>query len=412
MDSSLLSSTPANPPLRVLVLDEELPWPLDSGKRIRTWHLLTQLAQRHRITLAAYGRADSAAARIIAQADIEFVPVAPRRCETGLGLYARLAASLASRDPFSVSKHYRRRFQRTVNRLLASQAFDLIHCEWTPYAQFVTARDGKTPPVLIATHNIEADILARRAATRSSTLPRLFFTSQARRMEHFERRVFSSADAVTTVSEPDRECAMTWGARRAMVVANGVDTDGIQPGAEAGRPGEILFLGSLDWFANIDAVEFFVREVLPLIRRLEPSAHLQVVGRRPGGDLRKMLAGAEGATLVGEVDDTRPWLQRAAVVAVPLRIGGGTRIKILEAMAAGKIVVSTTIGAEGLEVIPGEHLLVADTPEDISQAIQRVLRRENVDRIPAQARACVEERYSWRLQAARLEQAWLQASGR
>lgn len=396
-------------PLRVLVLDEEPPWPLDSGKRIRTWYLLTELARRHCVTFVAYGQRDSDAARALARTGIEFVPVSPRRLETGPWLYARMARSLLSREPFSVWKHHRRRFQRTVSRLIASRPFDLIHCEWTPYAQFVPPRtpDRLIPPLLIATHNIEADIWARRAETRSHPLARRFFRSQAARMERFERRVFAQADCVTAVSAHDAARTSAWGARQTGVVANGVATDVIRPALLSDKPAQdLLFLGSLDWFPNIDALRYFVSEILPLIRSRVPEIRLNIVGRRPGAELRQILNGIEGTTLVGEVDDVQPWLHRVRVVVVPLRIGGGTRIKILEAMAAGKIVVSTSVGAEGLEVESGIHLLLADTPPSFADATVEALHGRGAQLIPSHARQLVEERYSWRLQATRLEQAW------
>ncbi|HEX5234485.1 MAG TPA: glycosyltransferase [Silvibacterium sp.] len=405
---------PLKSSLRVLVLDEEIPYPLDSGKRLRTWHLLTTLAARHQITFVAYGEANSSAARALTGAGIEFIPVAPRRMETGAWQYFRLLANFLSKRPFSVSKHDRRRFRGTVRRLINKRTFDLIQCEWTPYAQFVPKFSSyrNRPPFLIATHNIEADILARRGEKRSDILGRWFFTSQARRMERFERNVFSMADHVTAVSTLDRERIEAWGARESSVVANGVDTDEITPHPGDVKSLELLFLGSLDWFANIEAVRFFLREIMPLIHAREPAVRFTVVGRRPGIDLRDLLGSTEGATLVGEVDDIRPYLYRAAALVVPLRIGGGTRIKILEAMAAGKVVVSTRVGAEGLEVEDGVHVRLADTPRDFAAAAFEALHPAGSCHIAEAAREFVLERHSWRLQAMRLEESWIAVAER
>lgn len=401
--------------LRVLVLDEEPPYPTDSGKKIRTWNLLTPLAVEHEIVYVCYAAADSPAHAVMRAAGIELVAVEPRERETGAWLYARLLANCFSREPFSVSKHARRRFHEKVSELLRSRTFDLIHCEWTPYAQFAFApgAEGDPPklPVIVATHNIEADILARRGESQTSSLGRRFFESQARRMERFERRVFARADYVTAVSSNDEQRARQWGARSTGVVANGVATDVIQVAVEdVSDRKEMLFLGSLDWFPNVDAIRYFAAEIFPLIHKLDPSIRLSIVGRRPSEELHALASATPGFTMVGEVEDVRPYLARAGVVVVPLRIGGGTRIKILEAMAAGKVVVSTTIGAEGLEVDHGEHLLLADTPRDFAETTVRALDAAAYAEMPALARARVEERYSWKQQAQQLEHFWLQCS--
>lgn len=409
----LPTPTRTGPGLRVLVLDEEPPYPLDAGKRIRTWNLLKELAPRHRITYLCYAdQHDSAAQRALGETGISLIPVAPRQLETGNWLYARLLTNCFSPRPFSVDKHFRRRFQRAVAGLIDAGHYDLIHCEWTPYAQFAfglrPSGSGNSVPVLIASHNIEADILRRRAEQQSNSLARRYFQIQAARMERFERSVFARAHTVTAVSENDRRLAQAWGANNAWIVANGVATDffcrNSQP-AESHR-NELLFLGSLDWFPNIDAVRYFLAEIFPRVRTLNQEITLSIVGRRPDAALRKLVESVEGASLIGEVPDVRPYLERAAAVVVPLRIGGGTRIKILEAMATGKIVISTSIGAEGLEVEPNVHLLIADNPRDFAAAVSRALDPHQFDGMPDRARRLAEERYSWTSQARELESCW------
>jgi glycosyltransferase involved in cell wall biosynthesis len=395
----------AGRPLNVLVLDEEPPFPPDSGKKIRTWNLLTPLARRHSITYVCFAPEGTAAGQTMRDAGIEMIAVPPRERETGAWLYARLLANCFSRAPFSVSKHARRRFHAKVAELLQTRSFDLIHCEWTPYAQY--AFTAPPLPVVIATHNIEADILRRRGESSGSTLGRLFFESQARRMERFERTAFARAECVTAVSTNDEQRARAWGARTAGLVANGVATDVIQVDAAAAVDAkELLFLGSLDWFPNVDAIRYFLGDIFRLVRALDPQVRLSIVGRRPDDEMRALAAASEGATLIGEVDDVRPYLARAGAVIVPLRIGGGTRIKILEAMAAGKRVVSTTIGAEGIDAEHEKHILLADTPQAFAELAVRALDAAAYPEMARAARERVEERYSWRLQAQRLEHYW------
>lgn len=262
--------------------------------------------------------------------------------------------------------------------------------------------------MVIATHNIEADILTRRAEQQSNRLGRKFFQTQAARMEAFERNAFSQADVVTAVSEKDELRAREWGAHSTGVVHNGVDTEAITPcpSGSAVTAKELLFLGSLDWFPNQDAIRYFIEDIFPLARKLDKEILLNIVGRRPDQALRKIAASTEGVTLTGEVDDVVPFLRKAAAVVVPLRIGGGTRIKIIEAMSAGKVVVSTTIGAEGLDVEDGTHILIADTPETFAVAIVKALGGTVSERISANARNLVEKKYGWKRQAENLEDLW------
>ncbi|MGH9482596.1 MAG: glycosyltransferase family 4 protein, partial [Terriglobales bacterium] len=267
------------------------------------------------------------------------------------------------------------------------------------------------PPHLIASHNIEADIWRRRAAVARGATARMFFRMQAAKMVRFERRAFRRAAAVTAVSVGDCAAALRMGARRTAMVANGVDLEQFQPAPGKEVAGRLLFLGALDWFANQDAVLHFVQATLPLIRARRPGAHLQVVGRRPAEALRRRLSGQPGVELAGEVEDVRPYLAAAAVVVVPLRIGGGSRIKIIEALAMEKAVVATTVGAEGLEVRPGTHLLLADEPQQFARLTAQLLAT------PAQAAQLgrtggrwVREHHNWDDAARALERAWLAAA--
>lgn len=399
-------------PLRVLVVDEAPPHPPDSGKRLRTWHLLRRLAQRHQVVLLCYGASDAASARAIAalaEAGIECHLVAPPPDPQGWRLHARLLANCLSPWPYSVAKHHTRRFQAALQELCRRRHFDLVQVEWTPYASHLHRLEV---PHLIASHNIEAQIWRRRAAAAPSRTERLYFHWQAAKMERFERQAFRRAQFVTTVSTLDRDDALRFGAAGASVVANGVDTQQLQPARTGMVPDRMLFLGSLDWHPNQDAVEDFVDNILPRIRAARPQAHLQVVGRRPSPALRRRLAGREGVELIGDVGEVRPWLQAAAAVVVPLRIGGGSRIKIIEALAMEKAVVTTTIGAEGLDVQDGTHLRIADGPAGFAQATLQLLESpEAALQLGRAGRRWARERHDWDDCALALEQAWRKIAG-
>jgi glycosyltransferase involved in cell wall biosynthesis len=181
---------------------------------------------------------------------------------------------------------------------------------------------------------------------------------------------------------------------------------------DAVRPGHLVFVGSMDWMPNDDAVLFFCREVLPRVRAVEPGVTLSIVGRAPTAAVRR-LAEQQGIEVTGRVDDVRGYRAAACAEIVPLRVGGGTRLKIFEAMAAGKAVVSTTIGAEGLPAEPGRHLLIADGAEALAQAVLRVVREPALRRsLEHEARALVARHYDWAVAAAQLEASLLEPADR
>lgn len=391
--------------LRALVLDEEIPYPPNAGKRVRTWNLLRRLAERHSVHLLCYGSASDPAAAAVQRAGISLSVVEPQPALTGWRLYLRLLVNLFSPYPFSVTKHYSFRFQKELKTLLENESWDLIQCEWTPYARFVPL--ATHVPVLVVTHNVESQIWTRRAHHARNVIAKVFFRTQAWKMKRFERRALRQASAVTAVTANDVDTIRNWGVGSIRLVPNGVDLQAYNPACDDEHENEILFLGSLDWFPNVDSLHYFVNAIFPLVRARNVEARLRIAGRKPSEALKKMFSGIEGVDFVGEVEDVRRLLDRASVVIVPLRIGGGSRLKILEALAAGKAVVSTTIGAEGLDVVSREHLMIADSPREFAGQVDELLgSRDARLRLGSQGRKFVEERYGWDGLAERLERAW------
>lgn len=211
-------------------------------------------------------------------------------------------------------------------------------------------------------------------------------------------RYLRLADRVLTVSETDRDAfAQVIDQQKLTVVPTGVDVSYFQPIPVEDRPNSLVFTGSMDWLPNEDAILYFAEAILPLIKRQCPDISLEVVGRNPSRKLQALAEAEKSIRLTGWVDDIRPFLSRGAVCIVPLRIGGGTRLKIFEAMAMGKAVVSTSVGAEGLPVQSGENILLADTPEAFSDAVVSLLNNSvQRKRLGASARNLVQEKYSWR----------------
>jgi glycosyltransferase involved in cell wall biosynthesis len=395
--------------LKVLVLDEEIPFPLNSGKRIRTWNLLRNLCQAHTITFLCYGTRDNPGFPRLEELGIRVVLVQDLPPSNSFRFYAGALANIFSIWPYSVSRHHTRKFTRAIRALIAAESFDLVHCEWTPYASYINAV-GRLP-MLIMAHNIEATVWRRRAQHASNLPERLFMGLQAWKMAHFEKKCFTRARQVAVVSEEERQTARQWGARAAYLVSNGVDTEYLHPTGETPEPDSLLFLGSLDWQPNRDALQYLLREILPRIQATNPRTKLRVVGRQPASKLREQVEGLSGVEWVGEVPDIRPHFARAAVVLVPLRIGGGSRIKILESMSMGKAVVATQIGAEGLDVISGVHCLIADSPTDFSQSVAQLLDDpERAIDLGRKGRELVLQQYDWGRMAKILEQAWIETA--
>ncbi|MFH1373863.1 MAG: glycosyltransferase [bacterium] len=381
--------------MKILVIDEEFPYPLNSGKRIRTFHLTRYLADHHDVSYLAYGSSDSAAADSLREHRITPYAVVPvDRSQQGIRFYLRLALNLFSRYPYVVTSHYTPAFQSRLERLIAEQQFDLVVCEWTPYAIFLRRLDNVRS--IIVAHNIESEIWRRYQENETNPLKRWYISIQRAKVERFERNCFEWADGATTVSEPEAETLRGSGITAPVaVIENGVDVDYFQPGREVVDDHMLVFTGSMDWRPNQDAAIFFVREIFPLLRREQPRLTAVFVGRRPPRKVLE-LADTEGIVVTGTVDDVRPYIARAGVYIVPLRIGGGSRLKILEAMAMGKAVVSTSVGAEGLRVEDGVDILLGDTPQQFTRQVIDCLNDEKRRQTLAErGRQLVQKHYRW-----------------
>lgn len=408
--------------LRVVVIDEEVPFPLTSGKRLRTFHLLTRLATRHDILLLAHRNADEAEVAPACEAfrergiEVRALPhsVPPRH---GPAFYARLLANLASPLPYSVTSHTSPDLVRAVRALAAERPVDLWHCEWTPYAHVLRRALGPAldrAAWLVMAHNVESRIWERYFQSESQPLQRAFLWNQWIKYRRFERSAYAAAPMSVAVSDEDaRLMRREFGARAVTVVDNGVDTAWFLPGPPGSREASrLLFLGSLDWRPNQDAVRLLLERILPGVRAAVPEVSLDVVGRRPPGWLSELAAATPGVTLHADVPDVRPHLARCGMLVVPLRIGGGSRLKILEALAMEAPVVSTRTGAEGLDLTSGRDLVVVGRPEEMIAAILDGVRNPaRLQAMAAAARADVLSRYDWEPLSRRLEQAWLATCG-
>jgi len=370
--------------------------PVDTGGKIRSYNILKNLARAHSVTLLSY-YAGSKDASYEAEIKRE-LPGTETICTAGfdgstlaqsLG-YLRLILHPA---PFAVSKFTHPKVKQAVGDWIGARKFEVAVCDFLSASLNFPATLA-TPTVLFQ-HNVETALWERMAATESNPVKRLAYHFEARRMAAHERSTLGKFHHIIAVSEHDRQqmlamdpsCAIT-------VVPTGVDTRKYTaaPPSTADPP-RIVFLGSMDWEPNIDCVTYFCREIFPRVRSAFPSAVFQIVGRNPHPSV-KQLAG-DSVEVTGTVPSVTEYLRNATLAVVPLRIGGGTRLKIFEAMAMGKAVVSSSIGAEGLAVQNGRDLVLADDAVSFSEAINLLLKDADLRHRFESAAARLAAQYDW-----------------
>jgi len=403
--------------MNILFLTPQLPYPPQKGTALRNWGLIEGLAQRHRVSLLSFqapGQEGQPAPPLAhACARVETVPQPTRT------LRRRLRDLLTTCQPDMALRLASEQFGKRLAAWLARESFDVVHIEGielTPYLDVIEAASpcvagGARPLIVFDDHNCEYLLQKRTCLTDLRVLARwpgaAYSFVQWRRLLRYEERACRRADRVLAVSEPDAAALQRLApGLNVVVVPNGIDTQTYTPAPTHFHTPTLVFTGTMDFRPNVDAVLWFAREVLPLVQAEAPEAHLIVAGQRPHRRLDG-LRGDPAITLTGWVEDTRPYIAEAAVYVAPLRMGGGTRLKLLEAMAMGKPVVATRLGAEGYPVADGCELLLADTPEDFAAAVAALLRspgrRAELGRA---ARTFVEQRYDWRVIVPMVEAAY------
>jgi glycosyltransferase involved in cell wall biosynthesis len=383
---------------RILLLCPEPPAPPTWGFALRVYHLGRELARRHDVTLLTYDHGDPSRdwRRLEKLFRVERVEAPGTLRNKRLGQLRHLL----SRHSFHLGSLLSPAMQHALDELTGRECFDVIQVESSQMAGF----DFPAGPALILDeHNVEHDLLRQVAAAEASLPRRLYQSVEYRKVRREEVAAWRRADGCTVTSLQDersvREAAPTTPTR---VVPNGVDLDHFTPGSGPVDPDAIVFVGSINYRPNTDAVLHFAERILPLVRLARPQATFHVVGQGAPELVRRL----EGPRLhiVGGVADVRPHLAGAAVVAVPLRMGGGTRLKVLEALAMGQAVVSTSLGCEGIDVEQGRHLLIADDPEAFAAAVVRLMGDPDLRReLGLGGRDLVERRYGWTAAGATLE---------
>ena len=382
---------------KLLFLGQTLPYPPDSGTAIRSYNVLRLLARDYDVTaLCFYRRATTpdlpgslAALRTIAS-DVELFRIEQEYSR--VRMLADHARSVLTRRAYTTFAYRSAAFRHALLSRLARERFVIAHVDSLDLGDYLPLLAGV--PIVAGHHNVESALLRRRAENESSVIRRGYLELQARLTEREERRWCPLAAVNLAVSDADKaDFQRLVPGARFEVIPNGVDVDAFVPSAGGVKDG-IVFVGGMSWFPNADALEFFDEEILPLVRARDEHVKVAWVGRaKPDVIARYATRGVE---LTGHVDDIRPYVGGAACYVVPLRIGGGTRLKILDAWAMGKAVVSTSVGCEGLDAVDGQNILIRDDPAAFAAAVTMVLRDSGLrGSLERNARATAEQKYSW-----------------
>lgn len=401
--------------MRLLLLTQVLPYPPDAGPKVKTWHVLRHLVEAgHEIILGTFLRPEERPHLPAVQALCREVHVVPLRRNRLADLGYWLRSHLRGR-PFLVERDARGAMFSLVRRVLAQGRVDVVHADQVTMAQFALAAMGEPLRVFDA-HNAVWLLLERMAAVASPAL-RPWLRLEAARMKQYEGALVHAFDHTLVVSEADR-LAMEEAARaapateprgggRLSVIPIAIDTQEVRP-VERAPSDTILTVGTLHYPPNADGVRWFLAEVFPRVLARFPQARLVIVGKTPPADLVALAARFDGRVKVtGYVPDLEPYLRQAALMAVPVRAGGGMRVRLLEAFAWQMPTVTTTAGMEGIEAEPGRHLLVGDTPEAFAEAVLRLLTdRRLAENLAVAGRRLVEARYDRRHVLQQLEQVY------
>ena len=389
--------------MKILWVNSSYLHPTNRGGQIRTLETLRELHKRHEIHYAAlaYPHEPEGPARAGEYSTRNFPVMFEIVHKRSLKFLPQLVlGGLFSSLPLAISRWRSEELRRTVAKLMREEHYDAVVCDF-----LVTAVNfPELERAVLFQHNVESIIWKRHAETAPDPLRRAFFRMQERRMLRFEEASCKRAASVIAVSETDVETMRELFGVESTAVPTGVNLEYFRPPEQGAERNGLVFVGSMDWLPNVDGVQWFAKGILPRIRASQPELPVKIVGRRPAPAIQALAKADPYLEVTGTVPDVRPYLWNAAASIVPLRVGGGTRLKIYESMAAGTPVVSTSIGAEGLDVVDGETIAIADDPEEFArrclELVDDQVLREKMSR---EAMQMVADRYSWEKVAEKFE---------
>ena len=396
--------------MRILIISNAIPYPTDSGSKVRSYNLLRRVAKKHEVWFATLtdGAEEAEGLSHIGQICSGVETVALRRRHLLMHVPGLLRYALAG-NPLELKFVHYEELVRKIQRLFTTTDFDIVQIEPSQMALYIeTLPTDAGFKSLLMFHNVAYNQYYHIFRFAPRLVSRMRALLHSLMMRRWEPRYAERFDRCITVSEEDRRLLLAVDPRLQVdVIPNGVDTSIYHVQPKEYRTPDLLFVGNLGYTACSDAATYFCREILPIVRRVMSDVEMWIVGTNPPPEVTRLQG--DGVHITGRVDSVLPYYRQSSVCVVPLRIGGGSRLKILEAMAMGRPVVSTSVGAEGLDVVADEHILIADTPDEFARKIVLLLQNARLsDRIAASARQLVEAHYDWDVIAQRLMRAYAQ----
>lgn len=398
--------------MQVLLLTQVLPFPPDSGPKIKTWNVLKYLAREHEVTLVSFVRGDQSVdvskLAPLCAGGVHTVPMRRGVLPDGQAF----ARSLLTGAPWMMVRDDRAAMRELLIGLARARQFDVAHADqlnMAQYAELVATHSARKPRLVIDAHNALWLLYKRLAATMGPGPRRMMLERDWRLLKAYEGRIVREFDAVLAVSDEDRAALAeaAGGDRDMTVIPIAIDTDELPIAHRHAGARQMTHVGTMYWPPNIDGMLWFIREIYPLVRDTRPESGLDVIGARPPQELVGLKGQVPGLNVTGYVADVAPYLAQCGVFIVPLRAGGGMRVKILEALSRGLPVVTTTLGCEGIAVRHGEHVLIADTPTDFAKAVLDVLGDPALAAALARnGRRLIETTYDYRAACRPLNQAY------
>jgi polysaccharide biosynthesis protein PslH len=383
--------------MKILLLTQVLPYPPDSGPKIKTWHTIKYLAANpcNEITLVSFIRGDQALQIVYLRKYCKQVLTIPIKRNVFLDVIA-LVRSLFTRLPWMILRDDRSDMSNLVREVSGANQYDIIHADQTNMAQYALQITGGKK--ILDTHNALWVLYKRLGETTSSRLMKWLLQRDWKLLRDYEGWLCSQFDEIIAVSQEDRHALQkaSQDSREIHVIPIAVDLD--ENPVINRKPGgnHIIHIGTMYWPPNIDGMLWFIQDIFPLIRNAVPETILDVIGARPPKELLDYSNPENGINVTGYIEDTAPYIEQAALMVVPLRSGGGMRVKILNALAQGIPVVTTTIGCEGIEVENGKHLYTADTPAEFARAVIQLLQNQSLaEKISLNGRKLITDKYDY-----------------
>ncbi len=387
--------------MRILQVTPRIPYPPDDGAKIAIFGITKHLALRgHEITLVSITPSQTNDISELRR----YCRVETVRMNTA-NSYLGMFLNLFSPAPYTISKYHKKTALDKIKKLLRENQFDIVHIEhlhMAYYGKFIKEKVGL--PVVLREHNVESTIWKRYYRRIFNPIIKVYVWLQFRKVYKYESRIVADFDRCFMITEKDKERIESMNPRvKASVIPAGVDISYFHPMDVPIEPYSIVSVGAMDWLPNIEGILWFAAKIWPLVKRKVPQAKIYIVGKNPPVEIKKLAA--KDIIVTGFVKDVREYMAKAAVFIVPLRIGGGMRIKILTALAMGKAIVSTSVGCEGIDVENNKNIYIADTERDFAQAIVKLLNdRSETERIGRRGLQIAREKYRWERIAEQIEE--------